>query len=145
MAKAQEACPTLVWSKIVACIRFGKAKQILFNLFSRPSGHGKGMTNQICPLCDSSANFKMVDAPYGKLFTCPTCSDYFIDNSSETYVGELSEVTKTEVRSKLSESAKSSGPNRLFVIRMPRNDELGGDGHGVAKTRMIAEWVSRVE
>ena len=85
----------------------------------------------------------MVNDPYGKLFACPTCREFFIDSSSELYLSELPEVTKTEVRLKLSKSAKSSGDNRLFVIRQPNNNELGGDGHSVAKTRMIADWIER--
>jgi hypothetical protein len=101
------------------------------------------MTKQQCPLCDAEAAYETVDAPYGKRFACPTCQEFFIDPSSESHIAGLPEVTKTEARKKLSESARASGPSRLFVIRQPRNDELGGDGHSIARTRMIAEWVSR--
>lgn len=101
------------------------------------------MSNQTCPLCGSGADFETVHEPYGKRFNCPSCIEFFIDPSSEKHIAELPEVTRTETRKKLSDSARSGGPTRLLVIRHPRNDELGGDGHGVARTRMIAEWVTR--
>jgi hypothetical protein len=100
------------------------------------------MTKQICPLCDDGADYEIVDDPSGKRFVCPTCTKFFIDLSSETYLSRLPEVTRSEMRKKLSVSAKSSEPDQLFVIREARKDELGGDGHQVARTRMIAEWVS---
>ena len=99
------------------------------------------MPNELCPLCDNVAECERVHSPYGKRFTCKSCTDFFIDQSSEAYLSELPEVTRSETRKKLSESARDSGADRLFVIREPRIDEFGGDGQQIARTRMIAEWV----
>lgn len=100
------------------------------------------MPSELCPLCDNMAESETVHSPYGKRFTCKSCTEFFIDQSSETYLSELPEVTKSETRKRLSESARGSGEGWLFVIREPRLDELGGDGQQIARTRMIAEWVS---
>lgn len=96
-----------------------------------------------CPLCGQAATFKTVHRPYGKRVTCPSCGDFFIDPSSEARIEDMPEVTKTECRTKLQKMASECGENDLLVIRAPNNDELGGDGHSVARTRMIAEVVTR--
>lgn len=99
---------------------------------------------QHCPLCDNAAStYETAHNPFGKLFACPSCTKFFIDSSSETHLFRLPEATKTEVRMKLSKMAKACQADKVFVIRQPRNDELGGDGHGVARTEMIAEYLSR--
>jgi hypothetical protein len=103
------------------------------------------MKNLACPLCDLTADFRVVNSPFGKIFSCKECSDFFIDSGSETYLLEIQEITRTEVRNRLAELAKSSKNERLLVIREPRNDEIHGDGHGVAKLRMLTEWKNRSE
>jgi Zn-finger protein len=99
------------------------------------------MQKQACPLCFSEAVFEFTSNPYGKLFSCTKCTEFFIDSSSEKYIEELPEVTKTECREKLSNLAKKQKVNSKFIIREPRNEERGGNGHDVAQTQMIAEWV----
>lgn len=101
------------------------------------------MQNQECPLCDSSAEYVQVDNPGGKLFSCSKCVKFFIDSVSESYLREIPEVTRTEIRNKLSASASTSKEYELFVIREPKRDEIRGDGRGVARERMIAEWKNR--
>jgi hypothetical protein len=101
------------------------------------------MTNQLCPLCDSPATYEISHQPYCKHFTCPVCTEFFIDPSSERHLSGLVEVPKTEFRKKLSAAARASGPEQIFVIRAPRPDEIGGDGHGIARTNLIAEHISR--
>lgn len=101
------------------------------------------MKKQACPLCFSETSFEFASNPYGKIFSCPKCTEFFIDASSEKYIGELPEVTKTECREKLSNLAKMQKTNSKFIIREPRNEERGGNGHGVAQKQMIAEWVER--
>jgi len=101
------------------------------------------MNNQECPLCAVTADFKVVNSPFGKIFSCKECGDFFIDSASENYLLEIAEVTRTELRNRLIELAKSSKNERLLVIREPRNDEIHGDGHGVAKLRMLTEWKNR--
>lgn len=98
------------------------------------------MQNQECPLCDSSARYAQVYSPDGKLFSCGKCVKFFIDSATESYLREIPEVTRTEIRNKLSASASTSKEDDLFVIREPRREEIHGDGHGVARERMIAEW-----
>jgi hypothetical protein len=103
------------------------------------------MENLECPLCDLAASFRFVHSPNGKLFSCKECNDFFIDSASESYLIEIPETTRTEVRDRLIDLAKSSRNGRLLVIREPRNDEIHGDGHGVAKLRMLTEWKNRSE
>jgi hypothetical protein len=101
------------------------------------------MTDQLCPLCDSPAIFEVSSGPHCKHFQCPVCASYFIDASSEKHIAGLPEVTKSEFRKKLSKGAMSCDADHVYVIRAPRNDELGGDGRSVARTQMIAEYLSR--
>ena len=101
------------------------------------------MKKQACPLCFSDASFEFTSNPSGKFFSCLNCTEFFIDASSEKYIEDLPEVTKTECREKLSNLAKMQKKNSKFIIREPRNEERGGIGHGVAQTQMIAEWIER--
>ena len=98
---------------------------------------------QTCPLCGKTATYKISHGPYCKHFTCQQCAEFFIDAHSESYIANLPEVTKSERRKKLSETAKACPANQVFVIREPRSDERRGDGHGVARTEMIAQCLSR--
>ena len=100
------------------------------------------MAIQLCPLCQQDAVYEIVHKPYGKRFACPVCTEFFIDQSSEAHIASMPEVTKSEVRKRLSDSAKSSKPDQLFVIREPNRDEITGDGHGSAIEMMIADWVN---
>ncbi|MEJ8852641.1 hypothetical protein [Variovorax rhizosphaerae] len=77
----------------------------------------------------------------GKRYTCPKCTDFFIDSSSEDYLLGLPEVTRTAFRAGLSKHAQVVKPGYLFAIRAPRREEFGGDGRGVARTTTISEWV----
>lgn len=101
------------------------------------------MKKQACPLCFSDALFEFTSNPYRKIFSCLKCTEFFIDASSEKYIEELPEVTKTEFREKLSNLAKMQKKNSKLIIREPRNEERGENGHGIAQTQMIAEWVER--
>ena len=95
-----------------------------------------------CPLCDQDAVYDTIQQPYGKRFTCEHCSEFFIDASSEAYIGEMVEVFRTEQRKKLQAMAKSCAAPNLFVIRAPRADEIHGDGRSVALETMISSCVS---
>lgn len=99
------------------------------------------MKNQLCPLCDRPASHNISHDPYCKHFTCNECREFFIDASSETYLAGLVEVFKTELRAKLSAMSKACPSDCVFVLRVPRRDELRDDGHGVARTNMKAEYV----
>jgi len=101
------------------------------------------MTNltQACPLCNAAAAYETVHNPYGKRFSCPTCGDVFIDLAMERYIAGIPEVARSEFKAKLSKSAQASGPNRFYVIREPKANEITGDGRGVARTSMITEWL----
>ena len=101
------------------------------------------MPSQLCPLSDEPAAYEISHRPYCKHFKCPTCTEFFIDASSEAHIAGLPEVTKTERRADLSKRARACPPDCVFLIRAPRNDELGGDGRSVARTTMIAECLSR--
>ena len=98
---------------------------------------------QTCPLCDTPATYTISHDPYCKHFTCPTCNEFFIDASSEKHLGGLVEMPKTEFRKKLSAAARATLSNQVFVIREPLPKERGGDGHGAARTNLIAEHLSQ--
>jgi hypothetical protein len=102
------------------------------------------LQQQSCPLCADPAVFRLTQQPHGKKFSCPHCTDFWIDESSETYLKNLPEVTFTDFRRKLSERAKKSPPGKLWVIREPRDDEIHGDGQGVAREMLKAEWIALV-
>lgn len=96
---------------------------------------------QLCPLCDQSAEFEVVHEPYGKRFTCSSCTEFFIDSSTESRIRNFPEVTRTEFRERARKQARNAGVDHLFVLREPRSDELGGDGHGVARTTIVGELI----
>lgn len=99
--------------------------------------------NQDCPLCDNPASYEISHEPYCKHFTCSVCTEFFIDASSEAHIVGLPGPTKVDRRKKLSAMAVACPDDHVFVIRKPRDDERGGSGHGVAKTEMISECLSR--
>lgn len=96
---------------------------------------------QPCPLCDQSAAFEIVHAPFGKRFTCSSCTEFFIDPVTESRIRNLPEVTRTEFRERAQKQARNAGVDHLFVLREPRSDELGGDGHGAARTTIVGESI----
>lgn len=93
--------------------------------------------NQPCPLCQRDSTFEMCAEPWGKRFSCPECTEFFIDSATEEYITSAN----TGVRETAAKKAKATPPGKLLVLREPRSDELGGDGHGVARTTMIGEYV----
>lgn len=99
------------------------------------------MKSQPCPLCDRPANHNISHDPNCKHFTCNECREFFVDEPSEKHLAGLAEIFKTELRAKLSAMAKACPSDCVFVLRVPRCDELGGDGHSVARTNMRAEYV----
>lgn len=100
--------------------------------------------DQACPLCGKPARYSRVSSPAGKHFHCATCTEFFIDETSERRIEAMPETTRSEFRASASQHAAEGGSDRLFVLRAPRRDEEGGDGHGVARATIIGEWVSRV-
>jgi hypothetical protein len=98
---------------------------------------------QTCPLCGNPAEYEMCHEPYCKHFTCPVCTEFFIDASSENHLGGLTEVFKTEFRQKLSDAARKTSPDQVFVIREPLPEERGGDGQSVARTNLVAKHLKR--
>lgn len=97
---------------------------------------------QTCPLCDRPAPSRAVSAPDGKMIECAACTTFFIDESSEEYLAEMAEITRTERRTQLQSMAQRTPANSVLVIRGPRPDERIGEGPGVATKRMVAESVS---
>ena len=92
---------------------------------------------QPCPFCDAPAAASVCHDPYGSRYDCPTCGTFFIDSVAEERIAWMQQ----EFRDTASKKAKGTPPGKLFVLRGPRPDELGGDGHGVARTTMIGEYV----
>ena len=100
--------------------------------------------NQLCPLCDRAATYRLVQhEPGGKLFTCPSCTEFFIDEHSEAHLAGLATGFREPHRKDLQRRAKACGPAGLFVMRAPREDEVHGSGHGIAREEMIAGCFSR--
>lgn len=102
-----------------------------------------GLIEQCCPLCDGPAEYLPTAEPVGKRFSCGTCTEFFVDRCSEDRIAAMPETFRSDFKARASKHAAESGADRLFVIREPRRNEEGGDGHGVAKTSVIAEWVLR--
>ncbi|MDR6887849.1 hypothetical protein J2X67_002375 [Variovorax sp. 3319] len=97
-----------------------------------------------CPLCNRPASYTEMRHPAkGKRFDCVECTQFAIDEVADTAIMEMVEISRSEFKAKASRHAKESGPNRLWVLRGPKSDELGGDGHGVARTTIVGEWIPR--
>ncbi len=99
------------------------------------------MNKQACPLCGGSAEFRWIASPEGKRFECPVCTRFFIDEHSEHEIASMVEVTRSEFKRAASKHAQQSGPNRLYVLREPRQEEFGGDGRSAAKCTIFTEWI----
>lgn len=100
------------------------------------------MKNQTCPLCGHDAQFSVTTNPNGKHFTCSHCTEFWIDGYAEKYISDVPEVARSEMKHKLSEQAQKTASGHLYVIREPKHSEITGDGHGVARTSLITEWVN---
>ncbi|WPG35336.1 hypothetical protein [Variovorax sp. EBFNA2] len=97
-----------------------------------------------CPLCNRPASYVETQRPHrGKRFECVNCTHFFIDEVAEQVILNMVESTRSEARAKASKQAQASGPDRLYVMRAPKQNELGGDGHGVARSTMMSEWIPR--
>lgn len=92
---------------------------------------------QGCPLCGNPAAYEIFHQPYCKHFTCATCVEFCIDESSERHVKTIPH----EQRSKLSAKAKDAGPNHMLVMREPTDAEIKAQPH--PRLMMIAEAVIR--
>lgn len=100
------------------------------------------MTEQTCTLCGSeAAKFTSTQNPLGKRYTCPHCTEFWIDEYAESYISGSPEVTRTEIRRNLSRQAQKTAAGHLYVIREPKRSEITGDGHSVARTSLVTEWV----
>lgn len=97
------------------------------------------MPSTPCPLCDSDAQFVTTSAPAGKLVTCPSCTEFWIDQPSHDHIESWVEVFRTETREQLQGMARRAGPGYRLVMRQTRPEERGGDGRGVAEGKMIAK------
>ncbi|RZL90765.1 MAG: hypothetical protein EOP82_14620 [Variovorax sp.] len=84
-----------------------------------------------CPLCDAQATYIPVSSPVGKRFTCPTCKAFFMDHVSETEMGDMPEMFRSEFRAQGNADSQKSGPGETYVIRETRPGEGG----------IITEWV----
>lgn len=71
--------------------------------------------NNPCPLCDANA-FYQQGHTY-RHYTCPTCTDFYIDEVAEEGLAELVEVFRTEFRKKLSNAVKTRPPGTRYLIR----------------------------
>lgn len=100
------------------------------------------MTKPTCALCGSEeATFTSTTNPRGKRFTCPHCTEFWIDEYAESYISGTPEVTRTEMRRNLSRQSQKTAAGNLYVIREPKRSEITGDGHSVARTSLITEWI----
>lgn len=71
--------------------------------------------NNPCPLCDTNAVYRQ-GRTY-RNYTCPTCTDFYIDAVAEERLEELVEVFRTEFRKKLSNAVKTRPPGTRYIIR----------------------------
>jgi len=97
-----------------------------------------------CPLCNRPAHYIEVRHPANcRRFDCVHCTQFAIDEVAERQILTMVEVSRSEFKERASKHARESGPNRLWVLRGPKPNELGGDGHGVAQTTIVGEWITR--
>lgn len=98
-----------------------------------------------CPLCLGPATSTPVLDPIdGWRFTCAVCTQFVIDDYGQREIEQMSSVPRAEFRAKLELMAReATANNSILVIRQPRRDEITGDGHGVAQTRLIARSIPR--
>lgn len=101
------------------------------------------MNQAQCPLCGGPASYRSVSEPDGKRFECPACTQFFIDSHTEQELASMGEFARSDFKRDASECARRSGPSRLYVLREPRPDELGGDGYSVARRTIVTEWLER--
>ncbi|WP_148293034.1 hypothetical protein [Comamonas sp. B-9] len=100
------------------------------------------LSSQTCPLCGQTASFVITSKPHGKRFTCEQCTKFWIDDYSEDYLSAIPEMAVSEMKATLSGKARKTAEGHLYVIREPKPSEITGDGHGVARTSLVTEWVS---
>ncbi len=91
----------------------------------------------ICPLCNQSAAFEIVHDPYGKRFTCSTCTEFYVDEQAEYHLKDV----PLQFRLNLCAEAKAAGPDHLLVMRQPNAAELKAQPR--PKQLMISETISR--
>lgn len=68
-----------------------------------------------CPLCETSAVYRQGHTY--RHYTCPKCTDFYIDAVAEEGLAELVEVFRTEFRKKLSSAAKTKPSDTRYIIR----------------------------
>lgn len=95
---------------------------------------------QACPLCSRPAAYETVHDPYGKRFTCSTCTEFFIDGSTEQLIANMPAGAADEFRAKASKAAQRTPRGCLCIFREPIDTELGGDGRGVARATMVCKY-----
>ena len=101
------------------------------------------MSIEHCPLCGQRAKLESTADPKGQLCTCPECVAFWIDDYAMHYLASIAEPARTEMLQQLSISATKTAPGNLYVVRQPKPSEITGDGHKVARTSLVSEWISR--
>jgi hypothetical protein len=94
--------------------------------------------DQDCPLCQTPAKFKFVDAGNRKHFICPLCTDFQISIGAETRLSSSIQ----EWRTQYSEMARSGNDEKILVIRLPPG---GQRQEGVAITALTGDLVFRAK
>ncbi len=95
------------------------------------------MQEQHCPLCESPAKFKFVDACNRKHFFCPHCSNFQISKRAEILV-----ASSQELRKQYSDMARAGNNGKILIIRLAKGDHKGVDA---ATTVLTGEFVSRTK
>lgn len=84
----------------------------------------------------------MTRNPEGKRYICQHCTEFWIDQYAEHFLSNVPEISRTEMRKKLSTQAQKTADGHLYVIREPKRTEITGGGHGVASTSLETEWIN---
>ena len=102
------------------------------------------VSKQECPMCGDEALYKTVRSPlHGKRFTCPTCLVFFIDSYGESEISNWPTGVAKDRKLKLQKWTQDCQGDKLLVIREPLDEEIRGNGHGIARDKLIVEYISR--
>lgn len=71
--------------------------------------------NNPCPLCDTNAVYRQGHTY--RHYTCPTCTDFYIDAVAEDGLKLLVEVFRTEFRKEISDLARTRASGLQCIIR----------------------------
>jgi len=90
---------------------------------------------QNCPLCDSPAEYYLVDYDNRKYFDCPVCKQFQISVRAE----KILEESPQQWRDSFAQAAQQVPKGQAMFIRIPSPPQVVGD----PKPKLTTEYVDR--